>query len=132
MDGQVARILTFITRLAVSTLLVPIALVAGMMTTPTSCKCGAVLPHAHTLFGIAGHYHGDGESQSGRDDSEIIASGQDGVNVQAPAGSPLQTLTALTAFSDTPLLLPGSAAPPTTTLIPDGQRAVPDVPPPRA
>ena len=132
MYERIVHIITLITRLAAGTLLVPITLIAGLMTTPATCQCGADLPHAHALVGFAGHHHNDDGSQSIRDDGEVVASGQDGVTVQAPAGSTLQAHTALNASAARLLTFPHTGVPPTSTLIPDGLRAVPDVPPPRA
>lgn len=32
-------------------------LVGGLVSMPTSCDCGAGIPHGHSLFILGGHYH---------------------------------------------------------------------------
>ena len=132
MHARFLNLLIVVTRLAAGTVLVPLALVAGMITIPTTCQCGADYPHAHALFGIAGHHHGHTHTAYTRDDAEPITSGQLGVTIQAPSGSALQASAATTPSLPTHHILPNAGMASTTVLKPDGLTSVPDVPPPRA
>jgi hypothetical protein len=40
-----------------SSLALPILLTAGLATAPTTCLCGAGVPHTHSLFQLPGHHH---------------------------------------------------------------------------
>uniref|UniRef100_A0A7C2WCK1 Uncharacterized protein n=2 Tax=Thermorudis TaxID=1649508 RepID=A0A7C2WCK1_9BACT len=52
--------------LAVMVAVLPVwVLVVGLLTIPTVCRCGADLPHAHTLFEIPGHAHAPGRHDHG-------------------------------------------------------------------
>ena len=131
MHGRFLNLLIVVTRLAAGTVLAPLALVAGMMTIPTTCQCGTEYPHAHALFGIAGHHHGHPHDTYTHDD-ESITGGQHGVTVQAPPGSALQASAATTPPLPAPRILPNTGSLSTTILKPDELTAAPDVPPPQA
>jgi hypothetical protein len=50
----------------VSASILPLALIAGLLSFPTVCACGAELPHEHALFALAHHTHAStSESTSG-------------------------------------------------------------------
>lgn len=38
-------------------LLLTVALLAGLLNFPVTCACGAAVPHGHSLFQLAGHHH---------------------------------------------------------------------------
>jgi hypothetical protein len=107
-------------------------LVLGLMTFPTTCRCGADLPHQHGLFELPGHHHGDaaplvGYGTSGNHDLERPV-------VRAPEGSGANTqVSAATvqSLSYPPVRWP-QRSPLSSSLVPDGRSVVPDPPPPRA
>jgi len=131
MRGQFLSILMLTIRLMTSAVVVPVALVAGMLTFPTTCQCHADQPHPHALFGLAGHHHSDQRTPPPETNREIVRAGLDGVTVQAATGTATQALTALHASMTVLSLMPTATVPPAAILIPDGLHAVPDVPPPR-
>jgi hypothetical protein len=50
-------ILRVIFRIIAGSSLVPAFLVVGLLSFPSSCQCGAALPHDHSLFALASHSH---------------------------------------------------------------------------
>lgn len=47
-----------VARIGISTLLLPALLISSLLSFPSTCRCGAELPHTHSIFGLAGHSHG--------------------------------------------------------------------------
>lgn len=126
------HILIVFTRLAASTLIVPVALVAGMLSFPTTCQCGADQPHEHPIFGLASHHHGNQHTRPDGPHDEAIRAGAHGVSVQTPAGQATAPLTAIGAPGFTLHALPRTAMTIENVIAPDGMGATPDVPPPQA
>jgi hypothetical protein len=56
---------------AAGTLVLPLALVSGLLTFPTTCACGAAQPHSHPLYAVAGHDHQVAGGHHGPDDSDL-------------------------------------------------------------
>jgi hypothetical protein len=78
--------------LALVTLIMPIALIVGMLSFPATCQCGAEIPHDHSLFMLAGHSHIPGahhhSNDHGASESPRRASvTYDGPTVQLPAAN---------------------------------------------
>jgi len=125
------NILIYFTRLLVSTAIVPTALVAGMLSFPTTCQCGADQPHSHSIFEMRGHHHGP-RTEDPKHDREVIRVGVDGVTAQAPTASATPTLAAVFATAVPVESLPRAGIAITTPSMPDGQQSTPEVPPPQA
>jgi hypothetical protein len=48
-----------------SGLILVLALISGLLNFPSTCQCGAELPHPHSLFLLADHHHSpDGETET--------------------------------------------------------------------
>lgn len=120
-----------IARLAASTLIVPTALVAGMLSFPTTCTCGADYPHEHPLFGIAGHHHGPQQERQEGPHGPAYSSDTHGVSVHAPMASASPALQAISAMTQTLQPLPRPSIAIAQIIQPDGTQSTPDVPPPQ-
>jgi hypothetical protein len=114
-------------------LMLPFTLVAGLLTFPTSCACGAELPHDHGLFTLHRHDHHDhsAESDRARTTSDDLPESR-GAAVHAPssAGSSAAQLAVFTAA------LPNDSAPGFLPLWPVvhatlGRSVQPESPPPQ-
>lgn len=46
-----------VARIGISSLLLPALLISSLLSFPSNCRCGAELPHTHSLFSLAGHTH---------------------------------------------------------------------------
>lgn len=132
MHTRYLDMLIVLTRLAASTLIVPFALVAGMLSFPTTCTCGADQPHQHPLFGVAGHHHGGQRTTAGGPDTEIIRAGGVSLTTQTTAESAAPSLTAVQTAESRLQSLPRASMLNDGVQILDGLSAMPDVPPPRA
>ncbi|HYI15034.1 MAG TPA: hypothetical protein VEX37_06565 [Thermomicrobiales bacterium] len=130
MNRRCVYILAYLTRLMASTAIIPTALVAGMLSFPTTCQCGADRPHEHSIFEMPGHHHGEQRTTHGGPDIELIRASTDGVTVQTPTGGATPSLAAVRAVASHLGDLPRASLPNDATLIPDGLQSVPDVPPP--
>jgi hypothetical protein len=121
-------------RLAAGTLLLPLTLAAGLLSIPSTCQCGADMPHSHALLAIGEHQHARGHQQadSPQHRREVVASGQNGVTVQAPSGPSLSALAAIDAERIAPAGLPRAVADAVPDAPPFGRTAAPDVPPPQS
>jgi hypothetical protein len=118
--------------LALSTLIIPIALIAGMLSFPSTCQCGAVLPHDHSLFMLAGHSHLSGAHHHDHAARKASAS-YDGPTFQLPAANAsaqnegaVLAPSVLTINSDRPFFAAVKPQP-----LPS-QAEAPELPPPRA
>jgi hypothetical protein len=59
-----------------SGLILVLALISGLLNFPSTCQCGAELPHPHSLFLLADHHHSpDGETESSEHDHPEHANG---------------------------------------------------------
>lgn len=132
MHARFLIIVMSITRLAAGTLIVPTALVAGMMTFPTTCTCGADYPHDHPLYGIAGHHHGQQQEREPGPHGEARASDLHGVSIQAPTTTASTALQAINATAQTLQPLPRASIAIEQVIITDGLLEQPDVPPPQS
>jgi hypothetical protein len=131
MNRHDISILASLIRLLASTAIVPTALVAGMLSFPTTCQCGADQPHEHSIFEMPGHHHGDTREGSGGD-REVVRAGVEGATVQASTGTATPALWAVQTTSPTLQPLPRAALGADAALRPDGHHSTPDVPPPQA
>ena len=124
-------ILASLVRLLASTAIVPTALMAGMLSFPTTCQCGADHPHEHSIFQMHGHHHSETreEVESNR---EVVRAGVDGATVQTPTGTATPALSAVHAGTTVLQPLPRAALMADAQLTPDGHHSTPDVPPPQA
>ena len=111
-----------------------LALLCGLLTFPTTCQCGDVLPHPHVLFLLPGHYHGGplAETPAGHQVQGPLATAS-GPQLQAPAVTPAfgEALAAALALAwllrrrDQLGILFGAP------LMGHGRSVTPDPPPPR-
>lgn len=119
---------------SVSGLLVLPFLLVGLLNFPTSCLCGAEMPHSHSLFMLGGHHHG----HSHRDDATGHEHTQASVGQQGPQ---LHTPAMITSPGKHTAALLGQTAdwtgqstmyrPPWSfSLLADGQVLTPEPPPP--
>jgi hypothetical protein len=131
MNRHGISILASLIRLLASTAIVPTALVAGMLSFPTTCQCGADHPHEHSIFEMPGHHHGDTRQSSGGD-REVVRAGVDGATVQAPTGTATPSLSAVQTAAPALQPLPRAALVAEAALKPDGHHSTPAVPPPQA
>lgn len=116
-------------------------LVAGLLSIPSTCTCGAEFVHAHSLFLLAGHHHAldgkidDGFNQTARG-SRLDRLATDSSSNQVVKGL-------VTEFAHGPIGLTASAhsvsGPPSAvdqirqlSLSPSGRFDIPEPPPPRS
>jgi hypothetical protein len=123
------HILGYLTRLLVSTAIVPTAIVAGMLSFPTTCQCGADHPHGHSIFEIRDHYHGERPNSSEK--REPVRAGVDGAIVQTPIGNAMPALAAVQTAATALQPLPRAALVAGGEQMPAGLQLSPDVPPPQ-
>jgi hypothetical protein len=95
---------TLLARCAAGTLVLPLALVSGLLTFPTTCACGAAQPHSHPLYAVAGHDHRDADGHA----AAVVVSAESDGAVLAAAGSNAHTESQ--AVWVTPATLGGSRA----------------------
>ena len=126
------HILSVLARVIASTAIVPAFIVAGLLSFPTTCQCGADYPHDHSIFDMPGHHHGNQPAAAGWPHTEFNHAGTDGVTVQTPAGANTPPLAAVQATLSHLHSVPQDSTPIDTVVIPDGLRTTPDVPPPQA
>jgi hypothetical protein len=131
MNRHGISILASLIRLLASTAIVPTALVAGMLSFPTTCQCGTDHPHEHSIFEMPGHHHGD-TRRSSDGDRDLVRAGMDGATVQSPAGAATPALSAVQTAAQALQPLPRAALVAGAALAPDGHHSTPDVPPPQA
>jgi hypothetical protein len=131
MNRRALSLLAYVTRLIASTAIVPTALVAGMLSFPTTCQCGADQPHGHSIFEMPGHDHGEQRDDTGND-REVIQAGGDGATVQTPAGNATPALAAVQTATTSLQTLPRATLETDAALMPDGYQLDTDVPPPQA
>jgi hypothetical protein len=129
MNSSGISILIYLTRLLASTAIVPTALVAGMLSFPTTCQCGADQPHGHSIFEMRDHYHG--ERPDGSENREPVRAGVDGVTVQTPIGNATPALAAVQTAALALQPLPRAALVAGAEQMPAGLQLTPDVPPPQ-
>ena len=60
-----------VARVGISSLLLPALLISSLLSFPSSCRCGAELPHVHGLFSLAGHSHTGTGTGTGADASSV-------------------------------------------------------------
>lgn len=127
---------------AAATALLPVTLVLiGLLATPSFCRCGAPLPHAHALFELPGHTHAADASRAHAHGSSERASASATAVGTGPAES--ETVrswpvvpawgTALALWAATSVLVVAGrlASPWTADTRLCGRRLSPPVPPPR-
>jgi hypothetical protein len=129
MNGGFIHILGYLTRLLASTAIIPTALVAGMLSFPTACQCGADHSHGHSIFEMPGHYHGERPKESA--DREVARAGVDGATVQTPIGNATPALAAVQTASTAQQPLPRASLVTGAEPMPAGLQLTPDVPPPQ-
>lgn len=114
-----------------SRLILALGLVLGLLTFPTTCRCGAELPHEHVLFELPGHHH-DGQSTAS-DSTTDDARDYDGPVLRASDGWAAigQPVTVAVQLLASPLLRSLRSILPFTDVLPDGLVVTPDPPPPR-
>ena len=132
MHASSRLIIIALTRIVAGTLLVPLTLVTGLLTIPTTCQCDAQLPHPHALLALGDHSHAHQHHAGAENQREIVTSGQDGVTVQAPPAPSLTALSALHVAGMNIADLPRVTIAVDSIVALTGRVAVPDVPPPRA
>ncbi|MCM8747793.1 hypothetical protein NET02_01380 [Thermomicrobiaceae bacterium CFH 74404] len=112
-------------------LVLALALVLSLLSFPTSCRCGASLPHEHVLFDLPGHYH-RGHPAAGTVGT-TDANDYNGPLLRAAEGSGAigQPATAVVQLLSYPLLRVLQVPLFSSVIAPDGLVLVPDSPPPR-
>ena len=122
-------------RLIGSTLLLPIALVGGLLTFPTICGCGEALPHDHALYILAGHNHAEDDALRDQDlaTQDIPAARAQGTAVEPPTTSVRgEGHGALLPVMTVALAVREPASPNADSFPADGRYPAPDHPPPQA
>lgn len=115
---------------------VALLLVAGLITVPTTCECGADVSHGHSLFEMPGHHHEP--ERVNRDEDYNRQEIAHDYNIETPA----QNASRLTQGVDraivvfvSPLTLSDSwhlfSYPDTVNDLGDGHIDTPEAPPPR-
>jgi hypothetical protein len=130
MNRSCIHILGYLTRLLASTAIVPTTIVAGMLSFPTTCQCGADYPHGHSIFEMPGHSHGERRNDDSRD-REVARAGVDGATFQYPTGNATPSLAAVQTPVSALQPLPRAALIASAELMPAGFQTTPDVPPPQ-
>lgn len=127
-----ARLIRHMPRCSVTDRLVlALGLVLSLLTFPTTCRCGAELPHEHVLFALPGHHHSgqstasDSITGDARDYDGPVLRASDG---WAAIGQPVIVAVQLLAFR---LLRSLRLILPFADILPDGLVVTPDPPPPR-
>lgn len=131
------RPITILRSSAASVLVLPL-IVAGLLSSPTSCLCGADVPHSHSLFTLRGHHHGRGHDSShhrhaGEHETTDTNINQQGPQLRAPVTSSLGSNVAafvgfMAAASHTNVIDRKQAWP--SARLNDGQVITPESPPP--
>lgn len=140
-DGQIQREdhLMRIQRSAAG-LCVALLLVAGLVSVPTSCDCGAGVPHGHSLFILAGHHHSSQGaifgSQSGPVDHEHGHHTQESPSVEPQLMGRImhsadRVAVAMPLFEATASTWQRISHQPYSELAADGRTVSPEPPPPR-
>lgn len=121
-------------------LLIPTALVAGLLSVPTTCRCGAEHPHTHTIFQLGEHHHHDDNGASDASATRMSAAdtpgthhppNDDAAQVETPSPTAGSSLV-LALLSDSALPGVGDDVPITTRTQPlDGHSRPPLAPPPQ-
>lgn len=112
-------------------LILALALVLSLLSFPTSCRCGAALPHEHALFELPGHNHrgqpaaGTVGTTDARDyNGPVLRSAEGSGAIGQPATAVVQLLPyPLLRLLQVPLF--------SSVIAPDGLVLVLDPPPPR-
>ena len=109
-----------------------LVLVLGLLTFPTTCRCGADLPHQHGLFELPMHHHGSTSPVTARSAGDV--GDGEGPVLRAPGARAADSQPSMAALQLVISLLLRCAAAPCVpfSLMPSGVVVVPDPPPPRA
>jgi hypothetical protein len=126
---MLTRPLPVIAGLLSASVALPALLVVGLLSFPSSCACGAVMPHDHSLFVLSAHHHAARHHDARRN---AIEAHDSGAAFHTPSTSSVGEPHTLSispwpsSADEQPTRVARSAG-----TSPDGVRVLPATPPPR-